>query len=362
MILHSTASLRNHQTIQPIEQMSKNAFVVSGGGSKGAFAVGVAKYLRDVHPEVGFDIFIGTSTGSLVVPFVAIGELDLIKGIYTSVHTEDIITKGNVLNRFMNHSCIFDVTPLWNVLQMHWTQARFDKLMAMPQAVFVTTVCLQTGGIVYWGNKDMVGNGQFDVRKVTDRLEWLRAVLASACQPVFMPPIEIRSTEAAPRQYCDGGMREYIAMELAIGLGATDVYGVALAPEADVLHNEKYTTAFGILETTIDRFSDDVGLNDVRVPSLINNTLRRLDQVKQRMIADGVPQAAIDAYFLADAHDPFGNKAPINIHVLRPDGPLGGGPGGLTFDPVEMQGMLDKGYARAQQFFMPAPAGDPTIV
>ncbi|MCB0629115.1 MAG: patatin-like phospholipase family protein [Lewinella sp.] len=49
-----------------------NALVISGGGSKGAYAGGVAEYLicdcgRD------YDVYVGTSTGGLLAPLLAAG-------------------------------------------------------------------------------------------------------------------------------------------------------------------------------------------------------------------------------------------------------------------------------------------------
>lgn len=48
------------------------ALVISGGGSKGAFAGGVAHHLIE---EAGrkYDLFLGTSTGSLLVTHLAAG-------------------------------------------------------------------------------------------------------------------------------------------------------------------------------------------------------------------------------------------------------------------------------------------------
>ena len=46
------------------------ALVVSGGGSKGAYAVGVAKVLMN-EGDLTFDVVSGTSTGGLICPFVA---------------------------------------------------------------------------------------------------------------------------------------------------------------------------------------------------------------------------------------------------------------------------------------------------
>ncbi|MBT8385300.1 MAG: patatin-like phospholipase family protein, partial [Bacteroidia bacterium] len=50
------------------------ALVISGGGSKGAFAGGVAEYLIDVKNKE-YDLFLGTSTGSLMVSHLALNKL-----------------------------------------------------------------------------------------------------------------------------------------------------------------------------------------------------------------------------------------------------------------------------------------------
>ena len=56
----------------------KKALVISGGGSKGAFAGGVSQYLLNKeHKE--YDLFIGTSTGSLMISNLALGKLDDLK-------------------------------------------------------------------------------------------------------------------------------------------------------------------------------------------------------------------------------------------------------------------------------------------
>lgn len=41
----------------------KKALVISGGGSKGAFAGGIAQYLME-EEQRDYDLFVGTSTGS----------------------------------------------------------------------------------------------------------------------------------------------------------------------------------------------------------------------------------------------------------------------------------------------------------
>jgi predicted patatin/cPLA2 family phospholipase len=54
------------------------ALVISGGGSKGAFAGGIAEYLiRDCC--ISYELFVGCSTGSLLMPHLALGKIDKIK-------------------------------------------------------------------------------------------------------------------------------------------------------------------------------------------------------------------------------------------------------------------------------------------
>ena len=50
------------------------ALVISGGGSKGAFAGGVAQYLMQ-NEQRNYDMFLGTSTGSLLLPQLAVNDI-----------------------------------------------------------------------------------------------------------------------------------------------------------------------------------------------------------------------------------------------------------------------------------------------
>jgi len=65
------------------------ALVISGGGSKGAFAGGVAQYLIEDRKR-DYDLYLGTSTGSLLIPHLALNKARKIKEIYTSVNQNSI--------------------------------------------------------------------------------------------------------------------------------------------------------------------------------------------------------------------------------------------------------------------------------
>jgi predicted acylesterase/phospholipase RssA len=99
----------------------KRALVISGGGSKGAFAVGVIKQLQQIYPSLAFDIYVGTSTGSLIVPLAAIDEISLLEEIYTTQSKGTIVKELRIGDR-LNTDSVFDANPLWNlsinILQM----------------------------------------------------------------------------------------------------------------------------------------------------------------------------------------------------------------------------------------------------
>ena len=69
------------------------ALVISGGGSKGAFAGGVAQYLIE-ETKCNYDIFIGTSTGSLLVSHLALGEILKLKNVFTNVNQKTIFSNS----------------------------------------------------------------------------------------------------------------------------------------------------------------------------------------------------------------------------------------------------------------------------
>ena len=56
------------------------ALVISGGGSKGAFAGGIAEHLINDCGN-SYDFLVGSSAGSLLLPHVALGNIEKIKKI-----------------------------------------------------------------------------------------------------------------------------------------------------------------------------------------------------------------------------------------------------------------------------------------
>jgi NTE family protein len=323
--------------------MGKTALVVSGGGSKGAFAVGVIKQLIASLPGFSPDIYIGTSTGSLIVPLLAAGQLPLLEKIYTTVKTSDIITTGNVVTRLMSAASLYDATPLANLINTNLTDAICQTIFGGAPQVFFCTTCLQTGASVNFSTQQPPANSTLIIQQLTSPDEMRHAVLASACQPVFMQPIEVPPGANPIRQYVDGGVREYVGVELAIEAGADEIYAIVLSPQDDPPVATTYNDAFTILERTIDIFTGGVGYDNLLVPMLYNEGLRYVADVKQKMLAGGITQAQLDNFFNVDATNRFQGRQPVKIFVIRPLQDLNAGPGGLDFDPTLMTQMMALG-------------------
>lgn len=332
---------------------TKTALVISGGGSKGAFAVGVVKYIFENRPDIKFDMVCGTSTGALMTPLVAIKELALMEQIYTTKNTSDIVDTTRVGKRFLNGAnSIFDGTPLVHLAQEIYTEARYNTILQSGTDIFINTVCLQTQKVVVFSNKDMPLAGQdYDVIKITDRDELIRAIIASASQPFFMSPIQITTSINPPRQYVDGGLREYLSIQLAIDNGATDIYAIALSPKDYVANETILTDLIEILKTSVDIFSTDVGVNDIKIPLIYNQGLKYIDEVKAKMRDSGISDAQIESLFTTNTDNPFQNKRQLKIHIIRPSQKLKGGMGGLEFIPADMMEMKINGEATAKLYF-----------
>lgn len=343
----------------------KRALVISGGGSKGAFAVGVLKKLFSLFPNLKFDILVGTSTGSLIVPMVAIGEMQMLEDLYTKQKTEDIVLKGRLGDR-INTVSIFDASPLKALIQKNYTQQKYDAIKASGKKVYLTTTCLQTRQLVVFTTDDQpVKSDRYEVKTCINTDHFQRAVLASTCQPVFMQPITVnKNVPGEPNpgfQFVDGGVREYAGIQMAIDNGATEIFTILLSPEEQPADTTELKDLFGILQRTIDIFTEDVGKNDIIIPQQYNEALKYIDAVKQKMVRSGINTAKVKELFTIKGREsPFEEKIPLQLFTIRPGKTLNGGPGGLNFDPVVMKDMVNQGSQIANDFIASLKPADIT--
>lgn len=342
----------------------KQALVISGGGSKGAFSVGVIKDLVGTY-RIDFDILVGTSTGALIAPLAALGELEKLEELYTTVTNDRILKKYNFGERVINGDIsIFTFGPLKETIRNIYDDAYFNRLMNSGKEVYLTTACLQTEELVVFTTaRDPKPNKCYKTVTLVNGDQFRAAVLASASQPVFTPPVKVNENVPGEinknYQYVDGGVREYAGLAMAVDAGAAEVFTILHASRNPQPDNTQLKAIFPILERTIAMFITDVGDNDLNTPLQFNEALKYINDVKINMKKMGVPQADIDKYFtLPGTPCIFQNREPLKIHIIQPDQPLGGGPGGLDFNPTEMRQMLASGRNALQVYVANLRPGD----
>lgn len=248
----------------------KTALVVSGGGSKGAFAVGAINYLMN-KLGVKFDMVAGTSTGSLIGPFVAAGDQALLAKDYLELEIEHFVRRKNVVVSLFTAKSVLDAAPFRKVLKSRFDEARAKAVLQSSIQTIIATVSLQSGKVTYFhtGPRINVPHGAADPVKIRDRDMLLKVVEASSNQPVFMPPVKIktsrRQSDKNAHQYVDGGVKEYAPIEVVLRNGAEHVYAILLGPETKPVKKENYKTAVSILARTFGLFGDNVGETDVAI-------------------------------------------------------------------------------------------------
>lgn len=213
------------------------ALVISGGGSKGAYAGGVAHHLIK-EQQKDYNLFIGTSTGSLLLPHLALGKVEKLKSIYTNVNPGDIFNinpfiikkKGN-----REYVAIKHWNVLWQLLRnkrtfgesknlrknigRNFTIDEFNTLKASGKEVIITVSNLTKNKVEYKSIKDY---------GYEDFCDWM---WISANYIPFMSLVTKDGYD-----YADGGFGAVSPIREAIRRGAKDVDAIILEAE-NMEHN-----------------------------------------------------------------------------------------------------------------------------
>jgi len=225
------------------------ALVISGGGSKGAFGGGVAQYLMQEN-GCEYDILIGSSTGSLLIPHLALREVDKIYNIYSNVNMHSIfdispfiiknkntdneivtINHFNVLLQFLKGKRTFGESHrLLSYIKENFTIEEYNKLRSTACEVIVTVTNISKNEVEYKSIKD------FDYDEFC---EWIWI----SCNYVpFMSLVTKNGFE-----YGDGGFSSLVPIREAIQRGATEIDVVILETEVQVTHRKIGRNPFSLM-------------------------------------------------------------------------------------------------------------------
>ncbi|MCB0426031.1 MAG: patatin-like phospholipase family protein [Mangrovimonas sp.] len=242
------------------------ALVISGGGSKGAFAGGVAQYLIE-ESKRKYDLFFGTSTGSLLVPHLALGKCEKIKQVYTSVTNDSIfdvcpfvvrkkhgtqnigINHLNVIRNFIKGSKTFGESyNLKELIRKTLSEEEFEQLKASAKEVVVTVSNLSLNQVEYKALSDF----QYE-----EFCEW---VWISCNYTPFMSLVRKNGCD-----YADGGLGTMVPIEEAIKRGATEVDAIILQTEVTQLNRMPSRNPFSLLTNMFAFMLDRIEHQNIRI-------------------------------------------------------------------------------------------------
>ncbi len=243
------------------------ALVISGGGSKGAFGGGVAQYLME---EMGhqYDLFVGTSTGSLLIPHLALNHIEKIKGVYTSVDQESIfshqpfivkkdkwggkeigINHWNVLLSFIRRSKTFGESKnLRKLIERTFSSEDYENLKRSAKEVVVTVSNLSLNQVEYKSLDDF---------EYQDFCDW---IWISCNYTPFMSLVKKEGCE-----YADGGFGSLVPIEEAINRGATTVDVIILETEVTYYNRMPSKNVFALITNMHSYMMDRIEKQNIRI-------------------------------------------------------------------------------------------------
>ena len=226
--------------------------VISGGGSKGAYGGGIASYLLKNRPS--YDLFLGTSTGSLLVPLLAMGKVEVLREAYTTVRQSDI----------------FDVNPFVVVPQVYESKIRMNHLNTLRQfwrnrktfgeshnlRAYIRRVYSpqdhrklknrQINVVVTISN---LSKNQVEYKSVLDHsyedfVDWIWI----SCN--LVPFMSLVVKECC--EYADGGLGNFIPIKKAIDMGAKHVDAIILDTHYRALNYSPSKNLFNLIFRVFD--------------------------------------------------------------------------------------------------------------
>ena len=242
------------------------ALVISGGGSKGAFAGGVAQFLIE-EMKNDYDLFLGTSTGSLLISHLALNKTQKIKEVYTSVdqdsifsirpflikrkhgHDQITINHFNVLRNFLRGGKTFgESLNLKKLILNTISREEFEELKAGNKDLVVTVSNISLNEVEYKSLKD------YDYENFC---EW---VWISCNYAPFMSLVQKNGCE-----YADGGLGSMVPIEEAIKRGATEIDAIVLQTEVTYFNRLPSKNVFSLITNLFSFMLDRIENQNIRI-------------------------------------------------------------------------------------------------
>lgn len=331
---------------------TSTALVVSGGGSRGAYAVGIIRHLFRQHRDSGwFRIVGGTSTGALIAPMAALmggpdplasEALEVLMDAYGNSTTERIVRKRGFLRWFWSRDAVYDTDPLRELVEQKLRPEMFQWLSEeRAPHCYVTYTNYRTGQLVHASPGD----------PGITREDFIAAVIASASIPIALEPARIDG------DICyDGGVREILPMKHAIELGAERILPVTLSPPELPRAQSGLGRIDRVATRTLDIMTHETVLNDAHLAELINIAVRARRDLQETFSEDAGARQRIEQILARPEYGPLfdtNNRLVEIVAGLQPDERLTDN--SLEFDPEQMRRWIEMGEEKAREVITENP-------
>src|ERR1700754_5116878 len=277
----------------------RTAMILSGGGARGAYEVGVLWYIfddlsrvRGAPPKI--DILCGTSVGAINACYLAAHLADPVLGMRRLVHlwselqitrvlgfgARQVVGIPRLLLGGAEGTGLFDVRPMAELVQREISWRALARALRRKQlrALTVSTTEVATGRTVVF----MQTAPDVDIPRTAPPRTLFRSdhigphhALASAAIPLLFPPVRIDD-----ELYLDGGLRQNTPISPALRLGATHVFAIGSSREfKGVRANEaanvdvKAPGAAFLLGKVLNAFLLDHVDGDLELLNRVNNVI-----------------------------------------------------------------------------------------
>ena len=228
------------------------AMILSGGGARGAYEVGVLWYIFDEVTRIlgkapRIDILCGTSVGAINGCFLAAHLGDPVLGLRRLVElwsdleltrvlgfgVRQLTTLPRVLLGGGNGYGVFDVRPMAEIVQreISWRAVSRCLRKGLLRALTVSCTEVSTGRTVVFMQTapSLTIPGTAPPRTLfREHRIGPQHALASAAIPLLFPPVRIDD-----ELYLDGGLRQNTPIAPALRLGATHIFAIGSSREIE---------------------------------------------------------------------------------------------------------------------------------
>lgn len=234
------------------DDQSDLGVVLSGGGARAAYQVGVLRAIANRRPDLRFPIITGVSAGAINAAFIAssrtetIDTINSLAELWSRIHTGDIFDAGTLslskmlfrwslrlftgrggaasgargfvdtapLRKFLRHALVHENGEIQGIRE----NLDEDRL----QAVALTALNYATGRTITWVQGRDIELWERPNRHSEKVRLTIDHVMASSALPLFFPAIRVNGA-----WYGDGGVRLAAPLSPALHLGARRVLAVS---------------------------------------------------------------------------------------------------------------------------------------